>query len=123
MPSGIITRPPVVVRRISPEGAADNSQGREPLVAISPTAEPRRGARTRHMTTAVAPSGLNLLSLVHQGLTPLAIVCRPFGADAKPNRCSVVPQHAADQLNNPPGPNSTARRGLAQRHHQVLVLR
>jgi len=60
--------------RRSPEGAIVNSQGREPLETIRLPKEPRRGG------SSVAPPGLSLLCVSFQGLTPLAIECRPFGA-------------------------------------------
>ncbi len=65
----------------SPEGAIVNSQGRQPLVRRRcPASQPRRGGSP----SSVAPSGL-LRGFVSslQGLTPLAIDDRPFGAEER----------------------------------------
>src|SRR5881397_1692828 len=65
---------------ISPGGAAVDSQGRQPLVgAVEQTIEAPEGRQIRR----VAPPGLKTISLVPgiQGLTPLAIDCRPSGAN------------------------------------------
>src|SRR5947209_4255070 len=83
---------------LSPGGAAVNSQGRKPLEGGS---KPRAGAGPigRFMSPAgaaeppdrrgsTAPPGLNALGARHtpplQGLTPLAIDCRPSGAQNHP---------------------------------------
>ena len=66
----------------SPEGATVNSQGRKPLVRRSnDRRKPPRGDRNTEIGDSVAPSGLmRLFSIMSQGLTPLAIDYRPFGA-------------------------------------------
>jgi hypothetical protein len=67
----------------SPNGATVNSQGRKPLGRGHPNAQPRRaeGATDSpiHQVT-IAPLGLGSSPVRTQGLTPLAIDCRPVGA-------------------------------------------
>src|SRR5262249_9293187 len=76
-----------IVPFFSPEGALVNSQGGQPLVqSRRPPSQPRRGGRACDGSpVSAAPSGLLRSSpLSIQGLTPLAIDDRPFGAEERP---------------------------------------
>ena len=67
----------------SPNGARVNSQGRQPLEpARHKSLSPGRGdSSSATSTNTVAPAGaFDSSATLNQGLTPLAMDCRPFGA-------------------------------------------
>jgi DNA polymerase III subunit delta' len=70
----------------SPEGATVNSQGRKPLARDTGKTKPRRGG-----SGTIAPSGLGSdHDPAIQGLTPLAIDCRPSGPEERRSPSSLV---------------------------------
>src|SRR5262249_27717627 len=80
--SAAARRPP---RRFSaPEGRRSIARGASPWYTTAPPSgfQPRRGGSTGHVAGTAAPPGLNpFLQIPFQGLAPLAIDCRPSGAE------------------------------------------
>src|SRR5207237_10438041 len=66
----------------SPEGAVQVSPGREPWVGEPAiTQAPKWRYSPRSVGGCVAPSGLGSVRRCDPGLTPWAMMCRPFGAE------------------------------------------
>ena len=83
----------------SPEGAIVNSQGREPLgPGRYGTGEPRRGGRSGCAESSAAPPGLSWHARhSSQGLTPLAIDCRPYRGYLWLTASTPIRQHPMNQ--------------------------
>jgi len=64
----------------SPNGATGNSQGRKPLESGTPGKEPCKGGTERKDFGVPPLQGSTPELLDYQGLAPLAISCRPVGA-------------------------------------------
>ena len=62
-----------------PNGVTVNSQGREALERSDQTPEPQRGDRG----ASLSPRWGSGVPICYQGLTPLAINFRPFGAASR----------------------------------------